>query len=113
MARTEFLETLHPVDECPPKANRVAQHFMKVKGYGDRTPLGVFIDGPVLYYYYHLPEGVLEVELARREGRWQRRVSDFITNAREVAEMLGDQPAPRPQDAPPVTPPVVFKGSSV
>lgn len=113
--RTEFLTTLHPVDECPGKANSVVQRFMQTKGYGDAKPLGVFIDGQLLYYYYRLPEGVLEVELSPVEGRWQRRVSDFITSESDLVEMLGDchfpaQPTHQPHDS---APPVVFRGASV
>lgn len=118
MGRTEFLSTLHPADECPAKANRVAQRFMQTKGYGDSLPIGVYIDGELLYYYYRLPEGILEIELVPEEGRWHRRVSDFITQDREVVEMLGeDQPLieqepPEPQRSTTPPSPVVFKGGT-
>lgn len=122
MGRTEFLSTLHPADECPAKANRVAERFMRTKGYGDRTPIGVYVDGQMLYYYYRLPEGVLEIELMPVEGRWHRRVSDFITQDREIAEMLGEcQPLTDTRAKPLVrepvktsapAPPVTFRGAS-
>jgi hypothetical protein len=124
MGRTEFLSTLSPVEKCPAKANRVAARFMRTKGYGDHTPIGVFVDGELLYYYYRLPEGVLEVELAPVEGRWQRRVSDFITGQRDLDEMLGEcqlpaetrtshtEPVEAPKAAAPV-PPVMFQMPSV
>lgn len=114
MHRTKFLSTLHPVDDCPHKANHVAQRFMQTKGYGDSKPLGVFIDGELLYYYYRLPEGVLEIELQPVEGRWQRRVSDFITHESDLVEMLGECHVPRQSErSVDSAPPAVFQGPSI
>lgn len=92
MDRTDFLSTLRPVDGCPSKATRAAQRLMRIKGYPEAAALGVYLDGDLYFYYYRLPEGVLEVEVTLTdEGRWSRRVTDFITNKSEVADMLGQQ----------------------
>lgn len=78
---------------------------MATKGYPDLKALGVYVDGELLFYYFRLPEGVLEVELAPSEGRWQRRVTDFIMSDTELQEMLGEDPGddclgPSDTDAP-------------
>lgn len=101
MAATEFLATLHAESECPEQANDVAAHLMRTKGYPGMRPIGVFIDGSLLYYYYRLPEGVLELELSWMgdEARWTRRVSDFITNPADVLEMLGPEEDGEPEPA--------------
>jgi hypothetical protein len=108
MSTTEFLSTLRPVDECPKKASHVAERFMQSKGYADSKPIGVYVDGELLYYYYRLPEGILEVELTPTEGRWHRRVSDFITCANDIAEMLGEED----HDETPPAPAVEFIGGN-
>lgn len=103
MGDTEFLRTLHPASQCPNQANKLASRFMRTKGYTDARPIGVFVDGSLLYYYYRMPEGVLELEVSEDKGTWQRRVSDFITRPDEVEDMLGAEPvieAAQPTPAP-------------
>ncbi|HET6914998.1 MAG TPA: hypothetical protein VFH56_02800 [Acidimicrobiales bacterium] len=77
--------------EFPAAATRTAQRFMRTKGYPDSDPLGVYSDGSLLFYYYRLPEGVLELELSKTDGHWNRRVTDFITGDQEISEMLGEE----------------------
>jgi hypothetical protein len=85
---------------------------MRTKGYPDEKPLGVYIDDALFYYYYRLPEGVLEVEVGKADDEhWTRRVSDFITSEEEVREMLGDE---HPESAGPSDAPMpLFKSPSV
>ena len=80
-------------------ANRVAARFMLAKGYIDE-PIGVYVDGSYLSFYYRLPEGLLELQVQPLPGdnRWKRHVTDFITDRAELAEMLGDESPSTPVD---------------
>jgi len=68
------------VDLTTPQA-LVAGQFMEHKGYGDIEPYGVDkLDGqPCWYFYYRLPEGRLELEVAydRIEREWSVLVTTF------------------------------------
>lgn len=89
---------------------------MRTKGYSDARPIGVFVDGSLLYYYYRMPEGVLELEVSEQQGTWQRRVSDFITRADEVEDMLGPDPVEevsKPVAQSHVAPGVMFQAPQV
>lgn len=70
----------------------VAQEFMRLKGYPDITPLGVTeVDGRDWYFYYQLPEGILEVEVTTNADSddYRRGVSAFVTDRARVRELLG------------------------
>lgn len=58
---------------------KAAQLFMQRKGYGDTRPYGVIAIAaqPVWYYYYRLPEGILELEVEWTLGDWYWHVTAF------------------------------------
>jgi len=66
------------IDPGTPQA-RVAQVFMDHKGLGRLEPVTVEkVEGePCWYFYYQLPEGKLELEVAWANGEWQTTVTDF------------------------------------
>ena len=75
------------------KEARAAQEFMTKKGYEEIRPLGVVSvqDDACWYFYYRLPEGVLELEVTwEPDGRrYDRRVTTFLTDPERVREVLG------------------------
>lgn len=75
------------------KEAKSAQEFMSKKGYPHIRPLGVIPvpadENPCWYFYYRLPEGVLELEVeALGEARFHRRVSAFLTDPERVRDLL-------------------------
>ena len=58
---------------------KAAQDFMAYKGYPNIRPLGQISieDDECWYFYYQLPEGVLELEVFVEGGEYQRKVSLF------------------------------------
>jgi hypothetical protein len=88
---TDFLQGLDEAD-IDAKPTRVAQNFMRIKGYPEIKPLGmVEVNETCWYYYYELPEGILELEVLFREDtrKFTRGVSSLIDNTEKVARMLG------------------------
>lgn len=69
---------------------KTAQEYMSYKGYPDIRPLGVtqVEEDECWYYYYNLPEGLLELEVFQDDRRYQRRVTAFITDKRAVQDLL-------------------------
>ena len=71
---------------------KVAQEFMGAKGYPDIRPFGVaqIQDDQCWYYYYALPEGILELEVFQHatEPRYLRRVTAFVTDKHVVRDLL-------------------------
>lgn len=65
-------------DSETPQA-RVAQLFMEHKGLGSVQPYTFEkVEGePTWYYYYDLPEGKLELEVAWDGGAWDTVVTSF------------------------------------
>lgn len=74
------------------RESRAAQDFMLKKGYPEIRPLGVINipDDSCWYFYYRLPEGVLELEvIGEPDGRrFTRKVSTFITDPERVRDLL-------------------------
>lgn len=63
---------------------KCAQAFLAHKGYPDIRPMGMIsIEGDACwYFYYRLPEGVLELEVDTKDGlRFDRKVSLFLQDA--------------------------------
>lgn len=88
---TDFLNSLAEA-EVDAEQTRVAQAFMSMKGYPGIEALGVVeLEDTAWYFYYELPEGILEVEVSRDAvtGEFERGVSTFITNRAEVRRLLG------------------------
>lgn len=71
---------------------KVAQEFMAAKGYPQIRPLGMqTIQGDnCWYFYYHLPEGLLELEIAQEPDgrRYSRKVTAFVTDRDAVRDLL-------------------------
>jgi hypothetical protein len=69
-----------------------AQEYMAKKGYEEIRPLGVIQveNDDCWYFYYRLPEGVLELEvvLDRDTQRFSRQVATFVTDPDRVRELL-------------------------
>lgn len=62
---------------------KAAQEFMRHKGYGNVRPyMAEQVDQESCwYFYYHLPEGVLELEVELGEdGDWHWLVTAFTPN---------------------------------
>lgn len=59
----------------------IARHFMKHKGYSNVEPFEIeqLDDQPCWYFYYRLPQGVLELEVAfsAAQDDWEVRVTGF------------------------------------
>lgn len=90
---TPFLRSLEPVD-MRTRAAKVAQQYMKVKGYGAFRPLGVITNSAddSWYFYYDLPkDGLLELEVLRNPatGLLTRRVVALVTEPDKIREYLG------------------------
>jgi len=71
------------IDTTTPQA-RVAQQFMDHKGLGHLRPVEIeeLDDQPCWYFYYVLPEGDLELEVAWEGGRWETTVTTFTLDSR-------------------------------
>lgn len=69
---------------------KTAQEFMSNKGYPDIRPVGVHpvLDDVCWYYYYELPEGLLELEVLEDAGQYRRRVTAFVTDMARVRHLL-------------------------
>lgn len=71
---------------------RAAQEYMNKKGYEEIRPLGVIqVEGDdCWYFYYRLPEGVLELEVIWEKDtqRFSRQVATFVTDPDRVRELL-------------------------
>jgi hypothetical protein len=96
---TPFLSGLIPPDLRRRDA-KVASEFMRIKGYARIRPLGYLVisesdEDDCWYYYYELPEGVLELEVTnhKKEGRYSRLVTGFINDPKEIRELLGRDPS--------------------
>lgn len=65
---------------------------MAKKGYEQIRPLGVISveNDACWYFYYRLPEGVLELEviLDRNTQRFSRQVTCFVTESDRVRDLL-------------------------
>lgn len=72
------------------KEAKIAQDFMLKKGYPEIRPFGVIQveDAPCWYFYYRLPEGVLELEIESENTHFNKRVSAFITDPDRVRDLL-------------------------
>ena len=71
---------------------KAAQEFMSRKGYPQIRPVGVvgIPDDSCWYFYYRLPEGVLELEvIGDPDGhRFTRKVTSFVTDPERVQHLL-------------------------
>lgn len=85
------MKGLKPVDLRTREA-KSAQEYMTKKGYEEIRPLGMVSveDGDCWYFYYKLPEGVLELEVVWESDtqRFSRQVATFITDPERVQELL-------------------------
>jgi hypothetical protein len=62
---------------------------MDHKGYPGIRPVGyIAVDPDCGYFYYRLPEGLLELEVCETASGWARRVTAFVTDLEEVRELL-------------------------
>ena len=69
---------------------KVAQEFMATKGYPEIKPLGLIPveDDECWYFYYLLPEGLLELEVFQDGSKYQRKVTAFLTDKAAVRDLL-------------------------
>lgn len=71
---------------------KVAQEFMAAKGYPEIRPLGMqsVEDDECWYFYYLLPEGLLELEVYQETDgrRYHRKVTAFVTDRNAVRDLL-------------------------
>lgn len=71
---------------------KVVQEYMAGKGYPEIRPLGLIAieNDECWYYYYLLPEGLLELEVFRdpKTDRWHRSVASFLTDKAAVRDLL-------------------------
>lgn len=96
MTVTSFLTSLRAASATDPQAQICAFYLITVKGVADPHALclGYREDedevGTYRMFYYRMPDGVLEIEV-RPDGKggYARQVTDFITDPKEVASMLG------------------------
>lgn len=68
--------------DLPPQ-DRIAHFFMAGKGYPNIEPRDTIRvdDTYVWYFYYELPEGILEVEVSWEEDtEWEAHVASFVLN---------------------------------
>jgi len=74
------------------RESKAAQEYMSKKGYEEIRPLGVASveDDECFYYYYEVPEGILELEVAYDlpTQRYSRQVTAFVTDPTEVKKLL-------------------------
>lgn len=87
-----MLKGVQPADLRTREA-KAAQEYMTKKGYEEIRPLGVIsvLDDDCAYFYYRLPEGILELEVSREKGEQNRytcRVTTFVTDPDRVRELL-------------------------
>jgi hypothetical protein len=88
---TPFLRSLQPADMRTRHA-RVASRYLAIKGFTDVRPLGVIPLGDnSWYYYYDLPDGILELEVTENPGthEFTRTVTALITDPEQIREYLG------------------------
>lgn len=60
---------------------RAALAYMAHKGYPDQPPLGVeVVQGPepAWYFYFEVPEGLIELEVAYEDDAWWCSVATFL-----------------------------------
>lgn len=68
---------------------RAAAQYMEHKGYDGIRPLGFIpVDEECSYFYYKLPEGILELEVCASPDGFGRRVTAFVTDPKDVRELL-------------------------
>lgn len=75
---------------------KVAQEYMAYKGYPTIRPLGMkaIEDDNCWYYYYRMPEGLLELEvfldlnMDPDTRQYQRRVTAFLTDPVRLRDLL-------------------------
>lgn len=71
---------------------KTAQEFMAVKGYPNIRPVGVQAveEQECWYYYYELPEGLLELEVYwdPDSEQFKRRVTAFVMDREDVRQLL-------------------------
>lgn len=70
---------------------KVAHRFLTVKGFGNVKPLGFIPGDGCWYFYYDLPDGLLELEVCHDRDRdtWSKAVVGLLTDEQQIAEMLG------------------------
>jgi hypothetical protein len=87
---TPFLKSLQPVDMRTRHA-KVAQRFVTVKGFGDVKALGHIPGDDCWYYYYDLPDGILELEVCHdpRTDTWSKSVVGLLDDPAQIRKMLG------------------------
>ena len=71
--------------------DQVAALFMERKGYPEIKPQAVeFVGDACWYYYYQLPEGTVELEVAynRRRSEWETMVTAFDTGVSASSDTL-------------------------
>lgn len=62
---------------------------MDHKGYPGIKPMGYIpVDVGCSYFYYSLPEGILELEVCDGPDGLVRRVTAFVTEPEDVRELL-------------------------
>jgi hypothetical protein len=71
---------------------KVAQEYMAGKGYPSIRPLGLHaVEGDECwYFYYQLPEGLLELEVffEPTSNKYRRRVAAFLTDRARIRDLL-------------------------
>lgn len=87
---TAFLKSLMPVGNNA-KAARAAHDYMRLKGFGGIEALGYLGSYPTWYFYFHLPVGLIELEVTydKAVNRYSRMVTANITDDDEIARRLG------------------------
>lgn len=68
---------------------KAAQTYMCHKGYPDIRPTSVIRieDDDCWYFYYLLPEGILELEVCSVDRQWTCKVTAFQMNVRPKGEL--------------------------
>lgn len=70
---------------------KAASLYMRNNGHGDARPYGLeeIEDGDCWYYYYELPEGVLELEVESTERGWSWQVTNFRPAETRTPALVG------------------------
>lgn len=89
-SRNSLLASLYTPD-LRTKHGRVASLYMSRKGYRGLRPVGYIPVGDgASYFYYRLPEGLLELEISESPigGAFRPAVTAFVTDPDDVRELL-------------------------
>lgn len=89
--KTPFLRSLKPVNKDTRPA-QTAQRYMEIKGFRGIKPLGYAGGGGTWYFYYRIPEGIIELEITRNAetDTFSKLVTAMITDPAEIKERIGE-----------------------